>query len=59
MILSDELKIGDCLPSRRDNASQLNISHPMLHQALVDLEVKSLVNVDQECSSMSSVPEQA
>lgn len=45
MILSGELKIGERLPSERDFASQLNVSRPVLHQALVDLEAKGLVQI--------------
>jgi GntR family transcriptional repressor for pyruvate dehydrogenase complex len=45
MILSGELKIGERLPSERDFASRLNVSRPVLHQALVDLEAKGLVQI--------------
>ncbi len=45
MILSGELKIGERLPSERDFASHLNVSRPVLHQALVDLEAKGLVQI--------------
>lgn len=45
MILSGELKIGERLPSERDFASKLNVSRPVLHQALVDLEAKGLVQI--------------
>jgi GntR family transcriptional repressor for pyruvate dehydrogenase complex len=45
MILSGELKIGERLPSERDFAAQLNVSRPVLHQALVDLEAKGLVQI--------------
>ncbi|MFN2280490.1 MAG: FadR/GntR family transcriptional regulator [Anaerolineales bacterium] len=45
MILSGELKIGDRLPSERKFAAQLNVSRPVLHQALVDLEAKGLVQI--------------
>jgi GntR family transcriptional repressor for pyruvate dehydrogenase complex len=45
MILSGELKIGKRLPSERDFAARLNVSRPVLHQALVDLEAKGLVQI--------------
>jgi len=45
MVLSGELKIGERLPSERDFASRLNVSRPVLHQALVDLEAKGLVQI--------------
>ena len=45
IILSGELKIGERLPSERDFASKLNVSRPVLHQALVDLEAKGLVQI--------------
>ena len=45
MILSGELKIGERLPSERDFAARLNVSRPVLHQALVDLEAKGLVQI--------------
>ena len=46
MILSGELMIGECLPSERDFAARLNVSRPVLHQALVDLETKGLVRIE-------------
>ncbi len=45
MILSGELAIGERLPSERDFASRLNVSRPVLHQALVALEAKGLVQI--------------
>jgi len=45
MILSGELKIRERLPSERDFAAQLNVSRPVLHQALVDLDAKGLVQI--------------
>ena len=45
MILSGELTIGERLPSERDFAAKLNVSRPVLHQALVDLETKGLVQI--------------
>jgi len=45
LILSGELKAGQKLPSERDLASQLNISRPVLHEALVDLAAKGLVSI--------------
>ena len=45
MILSGELKIGARLPSERDLAARLEISRPVLHEALVDLALKGLVRI--------------
>lgn len=45
MILSGELKIGEQLPSERDLAARLEISRPVLHEALVDLAAKGLVRI--------------
>ena len=45
MILSGELEIGERLPSERSFAARLNVSRPVLHQALVDLEAKGLVRI--------------
>ena len=45
MILSGELGIGERLPSERDFAARLNVSRPVLHQALVDLQAKGLVHI--------------
>lgn len=45
LILSGELKIGEKLPSERKLADSLNISRPVLHEALVDLESKGLVSI--------------
>ena len=45
MILSGELKIDARLPSERDLAARLEISRPVLHEALVDLALKGLVRI--------------
>ena len=45
LILSGELKIGERLPSERDFAAGLNVSRPVLHEALVDLNAKGLVQI--------------
>jgi DNA-binding FadR family transcriptional regulator len=45
MILSGELEIGERLPSERKFAAQLEVSRPVLHQALVDLQAKGLVQI--------------
>lgn len=45
LILSGELKIGERLPSERELAARLNISRPVLHEALVDLSAKGLVRI--------------
>jgi len=44
-ILSGELKIGERLPSERDFAARLAVSRPVLHEALVDLAAKGLVEI--------------
>ena len=46
LILSGEWQIGMRLPSERDLAAQLNISRPVLHEALVDLAAKGLVSIE-------------
>ena len=43
LILSGELAIGQRLPAERELAARLNISRPVLHEALVDLAAKGLV----------------
>lgn len=45
LILSGELQIGQRLPSERDLAARLQVSRPVLHQALVDLDAKGLVTI--------------
>ncbi|MBN2044261.1 MAG: FadR family transcriptional regulator [Anaerolineales bacterium] len=45
MIICGELTIGERLPSERDFAARLNVSRPVLHQALVELEAKGLVRI--------------
>jgi len=45
LILSGELKSGTRLPSERNLAAMLNVSRPVLHQALVDLDAKGLVEI--------------
>jgi DNA-binding FadR family transcriptional regulator len=45
MILSGELGIGERLPSERDFAARLNVSRPVLHQALVELQARGLVQI--------------
>ncbi len=46
LILSGEWRIGMRLPAERDLATQLNISRPVLHEALVDLASKGLVTIE-------------
>jgi len=46
LILSGEWQMGMRLPSERDLAAQLNISRPVLHEALVDLAAKGLVSIE-------------
>jgi len=45
LILSGELQIGERLPSERDFAARIGVSRPVLHEALVDLDVKGLVRI--------------
>jgi DNA-binding FadR family transcriptional regulator len=45
LILSGELETGQKLPSERNLASSLNVSRPVLHEALVDLSAKGLVDI--------------
>lgn len=45
LILSGALSIGERLPSERDFATQLGVSRPILHEALVDLHTKGLVEI--------------
>ena len=45
LILSGELKIGERLPSERDFAVRIGVSRPVLHEALVDLDTKGLVQI--------------
>jgi len=45
LILSGEFKIGARLPAERDLAARLEVSRPVLHEALVDLGVKGLVQI--------------
>jgi GntR family transcriptional regulator, transcriptional repressor for pyruvate dehydrogenase complex len=45
LILSGNLHAGDKLPSERDLALQMEVSRPVLHEALVDLASKGLVTI--------------
>jgi DNA-binding FadR family transcriptional regulator len=45
LILSGQLQIGERLPSERDLAVKLGVSRPVLHEAIVDLSNKGLVNI--------------
>lgn len=45
LILSGELTAGEKLPSERDLALRLNISRPVLHEALVELSARGLVSI--------------
>jgi GntR family transcriptional repressor for pyruvate dehydrogenase complex len=45
LILSGDLKIGERLPSERDFATRIGVSRPVLHEALVDLHTKGLVQI--------------
>jgi DNA-binding FadR family transcriptional regulator len=45
-ILSGELEVGEKLPSERILAKKMKISRPVLHEALVDLAAKGLVQIE-------------
>ena len=45
LILSGQFQIGERLPAERDLAAALNISRPALHEALLDLANKGLVEI--------------
>ncbi len=45
LILSGKLKIGERLPSERELAARLEISRPVLHEAIVELAARGLVHV--------------
>jgi GntR family transcriptional regulator, transcriptional repressor for pyruvate dehydrogenase complex len=45
LILSGELKISEKLPPERELAARLGVSRPVLHEALVELAMKSLVTI--------------
>ena len=49
LILSGELVIGERLPSERELAIQIGVSRPVLHEALVDLDSKGLVQIIPRC----------
>jgi GntR family transcriptional regulator, transcriptional repressor for pyruvate dehydrogenase complex len=46
LILSGECKLGERLPAERDFAVQIGVSRPVLHEALVDLDSKGLVQIN-------------
>ncbi len=45
LILSGQFHIGERLPAERDLAARLEISRPLLHEALIDLAAKGLVRI--------------
>jgi GntR family transcriptional regulator, transcriptional repressor for pyruvate dehydrogenase complex len=45
LILSGKLKINEKLPPERELASQLQVSRPVIHEAIVDLAAKGLVTI--------------
>lgn len=45
LILSGQLKIKEKLPPERQLAAQLQVSRPVVHEALVDLAAKGLVSI--------------
>lgn len=45
MILSGEIKIGEQLPPERDLAIRFGVSRPVVHEALLDLVSKGLVEI--------------
>ena len=46
LILSGAFEAGERLPSERDLAAQLSVSRPVLHQAIVALDAKGLVQIE-------------
>ena len=52
LILSGAFVAGERLPSERDLAAQLRVSRPMLHQAIVALDARGLVQIvpEEGCS---------
>ncbi len=46
VILSGTFSIGERLPSERDLASQLGVSRPVLHEAIVTLNAQGLVKIE-------------
>jgi GntR family transcriptional repressor for pyruvate dehydrogenase complex len=46
VIFSGEFEVGSQLPSERKMAERLQVSRPILHQALVELELKGLVTIE-------------
>ena len=46
LILSGTFDPGERLPSERDLAAQLGVSRPVLHQAIVALDAKGLVQIE-------------
>jgi DNA-binding FadR family transcriptional regulator len=45
LILSGDLKVGTHLPPERQLAAMLDVSRPVLHQAIVELEARGLVRI--------------
>ena len=45
LILSGELKIGDKLPPERELAKKLNISRPIIHEGLIELQKRDLIKI--------------
>lgn len=46
LILSGAFEAGERLPSERDLAAQLGVSRPVLHQGIVALDAKGLVQIE-------------
>lgn len=45
LILSGQFRAGEKLPAERDLAARLNVSRPVLHEALVELAARGLVTI--------------
>ena len=45
LILSGEFRLGERLPAERDLAERLNVSRPVVHEALVEMAAKGLVSI--------------
>ena len=45
LILAGEFRLGERLPAERDLAERLNVSRPVVHEALVEMAAKGLVSI--------------
>ncbi len=52
LILSGDISIGEKLPSERELALKLNVSRPVVHEGLVELEARGLVKMKPRSGSV-------